>query len=389
MHPFILSVVVNAAVVHSLRMFARSSLHLDSNEPRPAESFIEYGFRSIPDGPCMLTETRPLFDLPSEAIDIVHSPYLYTKYLTADSVNETAEKFSREAGIDASYGAFSASAQASIEELSLNNVKTLRVDAMMRAEKFRVTLLPLHPHRYLKEEIKTLLLKAPPAEIVSKLGEFYADKLILGGVFQSTHVKDSFETDSTKSFEAEVKSNLDFLLGSATGSAATDMTESQLSLRKQVTTTYRVKGGDVSIWLRLGPDNANTVQDEWGRSVRADNLFPVKHHLQPLWHLLEHPEMNHSKGSAIKEYLTQKWDLESRSIPHPSYPTVAPSPTPSGPCAGLWEMCGGKDWSGATCCQEGLECKYDDEWYSGCSPAASLDQVTLHRYRGRNDGFLK
>lgn len=74
--------------------------------------------------------------------------------------------------------------------------------------------------------------------------------------------------------------------------------------------------------------------------------------------------------------------------PTPS-PTVAPSPTPvpSGPCAGLWEMCGGKEWSGPTCCQQGLECKYNNEWHSGCSPAASLAQVTLHR--GRNDGFLK
>jgi hypothetical protein len=31
-----------------------------------------------------------------------------------------------------------------------------------------------------------------------------------------------------------------------------------------------------------------------------------------------------------------------------------------------FDQCGGKDWTGATCCQFGQECKADNEWYSKC-----------------------
>jgi hypothetical protein len=115
-----------------------------------------------------------------------------------------------------------------------------------------------------------------------------------------------------------VKIHADFLVGSGGSHLKTNMTASQRNMRNQVTPTYSVKGGHISHWLRLRSDNVNTIQDEWGRSVTADNLFPVRHKLQPLWLLLGHPEMNHSKAIEVKEYLMQKWAQEQNSIPdHP------------------------------------------------------------------------
>jgi hypothetical protein len=315
MHFFILNAVVNVIVVHSSRVSTRSGLHRDSNSPRLGKSFLEYGFRSAEDEPGFLAATRPLFDLPNEAIDIVNSRVLNTRFLTTETICETAEMFGREAGIDGSYGAFSAVAQASTEKLGSKNVRQIRVDAFTRAEMYHVTMATVYPHRYLKEEIKTFLLSAPPSLIVSRLGEFYAEKLTLGGLFQSTHVTESIESESKRLVEAVVKGNLSFLVGSSMGELATETTLAQRILRSQVSTTYTVKGGDVSIWLRLRPDNENEIHCKWGSSVTDRNLHPVQRRLQPLWHLLEHSEMNHSKGEEIKEYLLDKWDQERRSIP--------------------------------------------------------------------------
>lgn len=36
-------------------------------------------------------------------------------------------------------------------------------------------------------------------------------------------------------------------------------------------------------------------------------------------------------------------------------------------CAPLWTKCGGRDWSGPTCCQTGT-CRIESVWYSGCWP---------------------
>jgi len=40
------------------------------------------------------------------------------------------------------------------------------------------------------------------------------------------------------------------------------------------------------------------------------------------------------------------------------------------PCAGSWEQCGGIGFTGPSCCQSGLACTYNNDWYSQCLPSA-------------------
>jgi len=74
-------------------------------------------------------------------------------------------------------------------------------------------------------------------------------------------------------------------------------------------------------------------------------------------------------------------------------PTVAPTPAPTRSPVGdncvsqPWQQCGGKSWSGATCCTQGLKCTSINEWYSQCEPGASLVEVAAHRQK--TVGFLK
>lgn len=48
---------------------------------------------------------------------------------------------------------------------------------------------------------------------------------------------------------------------------------------------------------------------------------------------------------------------------------VTPSPTPAretGECVSLWGKCGGKGWSGPSCCVDGSYCHAQTEWYHQC-----------------------
>jgi Fungal cellulose binding domain len=38
----------------------------------------------------------------------------------------------------------------------------------------------------------------------------------------------------------------------------------------------------------------------------------------------------------------------------------------SAACVGEYDQCGGKSWTGPTCCVRGYECKKINEWYSQC-----------------------
>merc|ERR1712037_475114 len=52
-------------------------------------------------------------------------------------------------------------------------------------------------------------------------------------------------------------------------------------------------------------------------------------------------------------------------------PAPAPTTTPSNPCAGFWDQCGGQDWSGSTCCEPGSTCHFVNQWYSQCLPGVA------------------
>ena len=66
---------------------------------------------------------------------------------------------------------------------------------------------------------------------------------------------------------------------------------------------------------------------------------------------------------AAMVYTTQVW-------PHtPPKPPSPPPPSPQlGGCIILWGQCGGKQYTGNTCCEKG-SCVYQNPWYSQCRTA--------------------
>lgn len=279
-----------------------------------AKSLIAFGFTTAADRPSLIAETISLFDLPEDIVSTVSTPFMRTEIISSSSVKETASKFSLEVGIEARYKAFSGTAQTSTERVSSSRVAKLRVDRLVRSEMFRTTIDDLSPHNYLKDSVKEFLLNESPERVVSRLGEFYAEQLTLGGVFQSTHVKDASETDSSTAFSAQVTAKADFLIASAAGSVGTSVSSSEREELKKISTKYMVKGGDTTLWLSLGGRTVADVQRRWAASVTAENLYPIRYKLRPLWMLLK--PLNAAKGAALERFLKAKWEAEDRSIPN-------------------------------------------------------------------------
>ncbi len=53
-------------------------------------------------------------------------------------------------------------------------------------------------------------------------------------------------------------------------------------------------------------------------------------------------------------------------------PTITPTenPTHNESCQKIWKQCGGKNWTGKTCCSKELKCTFINKWYSQCKPKA-------------------
>ena len=57
-------------------------------------------------------------------------------------------------------------------------------------------------------------------------------------------------------------------------------------------------------------------------------------------------------------------------------PTNPPTTQSTSDCAAEWKQCGGSGFSGPTCCESGLVCSKESEWYSQCVPGTQTNPPT-------------
>lgn len=212
------------------------------------------------------------------------------------------------------YGAFSAAASVSTDFISNAHVKTCRVDKMVTAQKYLVTQKIFNLKEYLHPHIKEYLLHKPPERIVSRIGQFYAQRITLGGVLQTTSIVEMTEEDTTASVAATLEASyglVNIISGSAEGSRNT----TSFSSTSKMSTRWKVLGGDSRLWLQLGSRDTNirAIQKEWAESVSDDSLHPIGYTLRPIWELLE--DLDSNKASQLQEFLERKWLTEEAQIP--------------------------------------------------------------------------
>mmetsp|Transcript_78472 Transcript_78472/g.227789 ORF Transcript_78472/g.227789 Transcript_78472/m.227789 type:complete len:686 (+) Transcript_78472:66-2123(+) len=66
-------------------------------------------------------------------------------------------------------------------------------------------------------------------------------------------------------------------------------------------------------------------------------------------------------------------------VDHPASDAVFEAPEAAGgvaECAAPHKQCGGISWSGPVCCTDGYECRFQNDWWSGCDPVTQHKQPT-------------
>lgn len=58
------------------------------------------------------------------------------------------------------------------------------------------------------------------------------------------------------------------------------------------------------------------------------------------------------------------------TVPDAPKPPPPPPPPPSSNCSAIYGQCGGKGWTGPTCCDSGCTCDKNGDYYSQCLPPA-------------------
>lgn len=282
----------------------------------PATQLLAYSFTTDPDAPYFTRNQKVIFDFGGEeGVDMVALDAADADTIVSEGMEDTVKQVSGKVGIEGSYYAFSGAASVSAESMSQQQVKTVRIDKMIQATKYRVTSKWIYPHRMLTKSAKEFLLNEEPAAIMRNFGVFFATQLTMGGVLQTTYLIEATAEDSKSSLSAQLEASygtpLARVKASAEGTVKTEALNSESNMRSK----WSVKGGDASLWLQLQGDNADTVQKKWADSITDENLAVIKYSLRPVWELLDHAEMNPAKAKELQSFMLKEWKTVFDGIP--------------------------------------------------------------------------
>lgn len=158
----------------------------------------------------------------------------------------------------------------------------------------------------------------------------------------------------------------------------------------------RVASGDSDIWLRITADvkptfgvqgNSNQAQLSWSTDGSNFQQLGGSYALHNRWEFFvafRFGVFNYATKALGGTVKVKEFRIENPDSPLPGNPPVDPPVSstatrsvsatstssssqtgPTGTCAQLYGQCGGRDWSGPTCCAQG-SCKVSNEWYSQC-----------------------
>jgi len=139
---------------------------------------------------------------------------------------------------------------------------------------------------------------------------------------------------------------------------------------------YEAKGGTAGMGESLdrGHVMALSLWDDVDvHMLWLDSCYPVEENCSaPGVRRGQCPGGDYSSPSYVREHFPDAWtSFANAAIGEigstlQAAPPPAPTTTPSPPCGGEWDQCGGQDWSGSTCCETGYTCHFNNPWYSQC-----------------------
>lgn len=264
--------------------------------------------------PYFLTPGARIFDF--QAGDFSKQSFKTSKVseVKGESSKEFGQDFSSKVGVDASYMAFSGSAELSFQSTDSRRVKKF---CMMRSNiftDFKLSSNVPFPHKRLTAEWKKFLLEATAEAIHERLGDFFAVELMYGGAMKTTTTTEMIAGESASSIEGKLRASYDNIL-SASLSASAGKTSTYASSEHSFKSSTSTYGGDAKIWAGLSHDNFDEIHDLWAKSIKDINEIEVGFTLRPIWELLDHDDMDKGKADKLKTIMVDAWKFAANGIP--------------------------------------------------------------------------
>ena len=281
---------------------------------------LAYGFTVAPNEPYFIKTKTQLFSIGSNDVSVITQTTADGKIVFSDSEHMAAARLTKQAGISAKFGPFSAAASMAIGQNTGSSIKTARVDAYCRCKKQRVASkndFLFRPSTKLHPACRRFILsvdKDKVHKIAEHLGIFFAKSANLGGVVQKTYTMQITEHDTESSISGELKAKYGgWLLGGSLSGGISKRSE-RGSRGAKMETSFHVEGGNTALWLGLDtiptdPGAFHDLQQKWAESVTDKNLYPFDVELRPIWELVS--EVDKEKGGLLQKYLLQKWQVEA------------------------------------------------------------------------------
>lgn len=267
-------------------------------------------------------KNKQIFEFdPDSAVGVYSTPTGDGDEVYSSTVKALNKSLSASLGLNASYGAFTGSASASMESSESRTHKKVRYDITHTAN--LITANPKGdfsstPEKFLSPSFIKAVKTYDASELEEYIGTFYATSISFGGRIQQTYIMESTHTDSESSISSELSGSygVSKMSGSTTQSTTSSRKDSKDNL--SMTSSYVVKGGDTRILMQGGFDHDNNsvtgfdaLKAEWSKtlSTESGNLAITVIDLAPTWRLVK--KVDKEKGRAFRKHLKEKWKRES------------------------------------------------------------------------------
>lgn len=259
-----------------------------------------------------LVKGAPIFTLEPDDVRVSGEPNgdWFQRY--SDHRRSLAQNLALDAGVEGSYGAFSASASMSIEQNHSSSNHVARLDCEAKCVRYALHangLLWTKPHAKLNPIWKDALLTWDPERIADEIGPFVARSCRLGGLYRQSFTMEVTESDDESSVKAEFAASYGIPGASAKCSTKTNTGSRSKRQDLKASISCHAEGGATNLWMGLKAHATNdeiaAVQDQWGSSITDDNLMAFNFKLVEIWKVIA--PLDKSKAKAVEDCFKQQW----------------------------------------------------------------------------------
>ena len=275
-----------------------------------------------PDAPEYLSRGDVIFEVPDtdQFIAISSEAEMDAEFQYSDSESTAAQEYAVSVSVEGYYGAFSAAASMEVSQTSETNIKTVRMDSVIKAIKYSVASkngFRTFPEQYLTDNFKEAVTRLSCEDIEQLIGSFYATNLKLGGEVRKTYTMQAMETDDVSSITAELQASYGTDLMGVTAEVSVGITTRESNSNAEMSLAWSAKGGDPTVWLGhdfSGTDSTSVteIQSEWDDTITDENLYPFDFQLGMVWDLIK--AVDYDKGVEYQQYLEAKWEVQANSF---------------------------------------------------------------------------